>query len=421
MEQRRCCNLDWLEVHCLEPVGEPRDAAFYMRQGLHVVEREYGTRVYREMFTVHSLDDRPFVEVRRAPFSVGFQGIHAAEECHLRLVNAACYYEGAAALLADFMRRYGYQFNRIVRVDICLDFIRFDSGDEPARFVRRFFAGKYRKINQGNITSHGKDTWSGQEWNSLSWGAPKSDIGTKLYDKTLELYDPKSRTYGKPHIRFAWLSCGLVSDFHTCQLRLPDGTVTTPRIWRLEFSIRSSVKKWFVLHPDGHDKVYMSVRNTLDMYDSRDKLLTMFASLQPHYFRFKYFEEGQRKDRCRDKTLFDFSGAQVTYKIDKGSDVQRILGDTRRLTKPLDSLLEKIKQYRLSHSAKEIHEACDVLIRAIEGDLLRSDMANPWSWSELLALRQALSLKDSGSTKDVAVLMREIKELLRIHDKVAVF
>lgn len=75
----RCVNLDWLEVHCLEPVGIPHDAEYFRRAGLTVDERSYGTRVYRQMFTVHDALGHPFVEVRRDPFSVGVKGIHSPE------------------------------------------------------------------------------------------------------------------------------------------------------------------------------------------------------------------------------------------------------------------------------------------------------------------------------------------------------
>lgn len=64
----RCVNLDWLEVHAYEPSNDPHDANYFRRAGLDVSERGYGTRVYREMFTVCDPVGNPFVEVRRNPF-----------------------------------------------------------------------------------------------------------------------------------------------------------------------------------------------------------------------------------------------------------------------------------------------------------------------------------------------------------------
>lgn len=449
MPGTRCVNLDWLEVHALEPPQQPRDAVFFRSLGIEVVERAYGTRVYREMFTI-KMRGHDFLEVRRNPYSQGYQGLFAAEECHLRLVNSACYLDNAVQLLQQFMSTYGYQFNRISRADICLDFETFDKGDDPARFVARYFKHVYAKINQGNIRAHGSDSWSGQSWNSLSWGSLTSDIGTKLYNKTLELYDPHTDSFKKPYIRYAWQQCGLVDDFHSCTKQRPDGTSYRPQIWRVEFSIRSSVKKWFAIELDGKRKAYQSIRNTLDMYDSRPKLLTLFASLANHYFRFKYVEykrprrssivsdalsavqldashpliskddrQLQRKDRCRDKILFDFSGQQITYKVAR-EQIPQLLGD-RVTEKPLNTLIAKLRNYAQTHPAPDIHDACQVIIRSIQGDALRSELNCPWSYQDLIALQQALAQKVEGNASDVAVLMREIKNLLNINDNTAIF
>ena len=416
---QRCVNLDWLEVHCLEPYGDPHDAEYFRRVGLTVMERDYGTRVYKEMFTVNDAQGNPFVEVRRAPYSTGYAGIHDERECHLRLVNAACYLDNAADLMQQFIDTYHYEFNRITRVDICLDFERFDEGDDPAVFLSRYLRQVYSKINQGNITAHGADRWNGQVWNSVSWGSPTSAIGTKFYNKTMELYDPATGTYRKPHIRYAWLKCGLIDDFHKVLKRKDDGYYT-PQIWRVEFSIRSSVKKWFAIELNGEAKHYQSIRNTLDMYDCRDKLLTLFASLQQHYFHFKHYDKEQRKDRCPDKVLFRWSGLQVTYKVGR-DDTLSILGEGAKQSRPYDTLLKKLRLYQQEKPQKDIVEACQVIIRAIEGDMLRSDLRNPFSYHELLALQRALSMKASGDDTDVVVLMQEVKNLLKLNDKTAIF
>lgn len=416
---QRCINLDWLEVHCLEPYGDPHDAEYFRRVGLTVMERDYGTRVYKEMFTVNDAQGNPFVEVRRAPYSTGYAGIHDERECHLRLVNAACYLDNAAALMQQFIDTYHYEFNRIARADICLDFERFDEGDDPAVFLSRYLRQVYSKINQGNITAHGADRWNGQVWNSVSWGSPTSAIGTKFYNKTMELYDPATGTYRKPHIRYAWLKCGLIDDFHKVLKRKDDGWYT-PQIWRVEFSIRSSVKKWFAIELNGEAKHYQSIRNTLDMYDCREKLLTLFASLQQHYFHFKHYDKEQRKDRCPDKVLFRWNGIQMTYKVGR-DDTLSILGEGAKQSRPYDTLLKKLRLYQQEKPQKDIVEACQVIIRAIEGDYLRSDLRNPFSYHELLALQRALSMKASGDDTDVVVLMQEVKNLLKLNDKTAIF
>jgi hypothetical protein len=61
-------NLDWLECYCLESVENyPHDARYFQSLGYHVVQRDYGTPIYAEMFTIYDRDDHPLIEVRRDP------------------------------------------------------------------------------------------------------------------------------------------------------------------------------------------------------------------------------------------------------------------------------------------------------------------------------------------------------------------
>ena len=239
----RCINLDWLEICAMEPLAEPRDANYFRSCGSVVIEREYGSKVWRDIFTIEDEHGHAFMEVRRAPKSE----IIAQNITHLRLVNRYCYFEDAPDIMQAFLDTHGYEFHHITRVDICLDFEYFDYGDKPRDFMRRYIEGKFSKINQANVHAHGTDEWSGRVWNSVSWGAPSSDIGTKFYNKTLELYDPITKRYGKPYIREAWQAAHLVDDMTDCTKVGKDGERYTVEVWRVEFSIRSSVRKWFCI------------------------------------------------------------------------------------------------------------------------------------------------------------------------------
>lgn len=406
----RCVNLDWLEVFAREPAGAKLDSFFYREQNWYVKEREYGTRVYREMFSLCDNIGNVLLEIRRNPFSGGKVGIHDDNECHIRLHNRTCYFDNAAIFLNSFLTKYQYTDVRISRVDVCLDFSVFDYGDEPQAFVRRYFKHVYAKINQGNISSHGADTWSGQDWNSISWGSKSSMVSTKMYNKTKELYDAKQGKFGKPYIREAWFRCGLIDDI----LKVTkDGEKVD--IWRVEFSMKSSVKNWIPIELDGKDKNYYSMKNTLDVYDGREKLLVIFASLAQHYFRFKKFVEGVRKDRCPDKLLFDFSGVQTLYKIGKP--------DTALGTGELDSyayqkLQTLVEDYKFRHNGKKLHEACDILLNDLQERIMRSQLEDPWRRQELEELKLLLTLRfnDKSLTYDAA--MQEVQRLLAINKKV---
>ena len=405
MTVTRCCNLDWLEVACLEPKGEPRNRWFYEHAGYEVHPRDYGTSIFSEVLTLYDQHGDPFLEIRRGPKTT----ILAPEYCTLRLVNRYCYFDNAADLLRQFMTRYGYFFMRIARVDICLDFERFDSGDDPYKFIVRYLNGTYSKINQANVHSHGTDRWDGRDWNSLSWGSPTSDIGTKLYDKTMELFDPISQLYKKPYIREAWLQCGMVDNFTYCTKTKADGTIYTPRIWRLEFSIRSSVKNWFVINPNGDQKKKHSIRNTLDMYDSREKLLVMFFSLVRHYFRFKYYYEGIRKDRCPDKELFKLHNQEFIYKVGRDAVVQDNQPD-----RSIASLISKLITVRDRSIDTKVKTACNTVIDALRNRQVNIDTGGAETRDYIEALQYAFKWQMKGSQQSETALINEYKEILRL-------
>lgn len=438
MSKHRCINIDWLEVYALEDTARfPCDADYFRAQGYQVRERDYGTRVYREMFTILDWHDEPFIEVRRNPAStIALNGgLFPPESCHLRLSNRACYSPTAINDLREFMVRHNYTLGHIFRLDICLDFETFDRGDDPAKFIARYMSGKFSKVNQANITAHGTDRWEGRVWNSLSWGSPKSMVGTKIYCKTLELKQVKD----KPYIKFAWFEQGLIDDPINMTKRDQAGKLYTPNIWRVEFSIKSSAKRYLAIkRADGkHNKI--EIPHTLSTYDTPLKLEIIFASLAQHYFRFKHFEykdtspnrglskqallanvlddghklvrgrfelQPQRKDRCKDKVLFDFSANDTFYKID------RLASHTAK-TKPRQRLINLLHNYDLITTEPEVHKAIAVLVDYIERDILRDMNEQGTLTTEILALQRLIADRTRGiKDKSAAKQLEELETYL---------
>lgn len=407
---KRCVNLDWLEVHAREPIGQPHNADYFRACGCIVEEREYGTRVYREMFVICGTDGLPAIEVRRNPASSGLNGIHDAEETHIRLVNRLCYFDDTAEKFKSFLENHHYTDIRISRVDVCLDFVCFDFGDDPAKFIRRYLKHKYAKINQGNINAHGTDAWEGQEWNSLKWGSPISIVSTKMYNKTMELKDTKTNTFSKPYIRQAWLLCGFIDDM---QHVTKDGKEVN--VWRVEFSIKSAKMNWAPIELDGKPNKRYSLRNTLDVYAGREKLLTIFSSLSKHYFRFKKYKKGIRKDRCKDKKLFDFSGEQIVYKLTKENEV---CGDGNKELKRFTRLLQLLESYDMTRFNEEQKQAVQTIINALKEDNINSDLARPWSAEDKAIIRALCIRRMIEKNWKPAIIEQELREAFKISENV---
>lgn len=397
---KRCINIDWLEIYCLEDLQEPITPDRLTQNGEMVVSRDYGTRIYKEMFTVYDHFGDKCIEVRRNPASIiGQGGVLPINACHIRLVNRYCYANNPVDVLRNFISKYNLTVERISRIDICLDFERFDYKDIPQRFVQRYIKGKFTKVNQANVSAHGTDTWEQRTWNSLSWGSLKSPIGTKLYNKTLELQQVKD----KPYIRQAWFESELVDDPIALTKKRPDGQLEKPTIWRLEFSIRSPVKNWVTIEKDGNARQYRSIRNTLDMYDSREKLLAVFASLVQHYFHFKVYKMNKTKYECPDKLLFNFSTSESYYSVEHPSSS---LPKNNKLMR----LRLYLEQFGLTRIDPELKRNIASIIRVIDDEEASRLLADPYNKAQLKALRLAVAARFRGSEKDITELVDEILE-----------
>lgn len=380
------------------------NADYFRERGYFVSEREYGTRVYAEMFTVENKHGEPFVEVRRAPMSgnSSFTGLSDLS-CHLRLVNRACYSNSPVRDLAEFMIEHGYIFQRIFRIDICYDFRLFDSGDDPARFLRRYIENKYSKVNQCRVRVIGNDAWASFDWESIAWGAPSSMVGTKMYNKTKEL---KATGMKKPWIVQSWFTCGLIDD----PLNLPD-------VWRIEFSMHSSARNWIVIEDaDAKRSRKRAIPHRLDLFDSRDKLWQRFEELAHHYFQFRHVEyvaqvnSGQerklkRKDVCREKRLFDFNKDREFYKID---GLPRLDYSNDRV----NGLLRQLIKYREHHPDMELRKACDIVIDFMKRREL-SKLTVTGSADEINQIRLAIATRTNWDYQTVLEKAEEIHRLIK--------
>lgn len=380
------------------------NADYFRAHGYIVHEREYGTRVYNEMFTIEDGHGNNFVEVRRNPASgqSTFTGLSELS-CHLRLVNRACYSKSCVRDLAEFMVKHGYVFQRIFRIDLCYDFIRFDSGDDPARFLRRYIEKKYSKVNQCKVRVIGDDGWASFDWESVSWGAPTSMVGTKIYNKTKELAAGGNK---KPWIQQAWFESELIKD----PINLPD-------VWRIEFSLKSSARNWIVIEDaDSKHQKKRAIPHTLDLFDGRDKLWQRFEDMAHHYFQFRYVEylekvnsdgtrDLKRKDVCRQKQLFKFSEDRMFYTVDS---LARETIPNRE-----DGILKRhLSLYRERHADKDIRTAIDVLLNNLNRDELRRFTANGYA-AEIDKLRLAIATRTGWDYQRVIEVAEEIYKLTK--------
>lgn len=401
----RCCNIDWLEVYVLESIDRfPCNADYFRERGYFVNERDYGTRTYKEMFTIEDKQGNPWIEVRRNPASGNstFTGL-VPQSCHLRLVNQQCYCADCVDRLRQFMLLHDYQFQRIFRIDVCYDFKEFDTGDKPAKFARRYVEKVYRKINQCHLSAWADDNWTDFQWESLSWGSPSSMVSTKMYNKSKELASPKK---DKPYIRYAWFMAGLISNPITGEYTDEKGNTSVPDVWRIEFSMKSAARDWLVIESQAKKKVEKTrIPHRLELFDNPDKLWQRFQDLSYHYFRFKIYEEGQRKDRCNDKILFYWDRNRKVMRLDTVPPASHPDRDDV-------ILMRRLQRYAQKHFDKKINDACQAIIDAIKRrELIRLNSENLSVQVE--AMQRVIAMKMGGNQEDTTTLVNRIITLLQ--------
>lgn len=423
----RCVNIDWLEVYCEESNDEyPCNADYFTRRGYVVREREYGTRVYEEMFYILDRNGNDMFEVRRNPKSGDstFVGL-SPQSTHIRLCNWVCYQSNCVQLLRDFLVRHNYIFHRIYRIDVCYDFERFDSGDKPERVARRIVEKTYLKMNQTKIHAIGDDNWGGYAWETLSWGSLTSMVSTKLYNKTKELAATGNK---KPYILTQWMMAGLIDNPVTQVKYGKDGSQYKPDIWRVEFSIKSKADSWLILEDISGKRVKKkAVPHSLSLFDSQDKLWQRFQDLAYHYFRFKvktykkqkrgvagfalgqiesnHDPELQRKDRMPEKVLFHYDQDREFMHIQNVPKPSKPYHDG-------EVLRRRLINYAATHPDHKIREACKVLVDSIDvRDIYRyTDNFDIW---QVKALQGAIQLKMGGDERSTLEIIAQLEELIK--------
>lgn len=411
----RCVNIDWLEVSCDESWQKyPCDADYFRGQGYMVHEREYGTRVWGQMFTIEDSEGHDWIEIRRCPPSGNseFKGL-TEFSCRIRLVNAQCYVKNCTQKLLEFLVRHDYTFKRIARIDICYDFELFDSGDAPARFARRYIERKFRKINQCKVRVIGDDNWTDFDWESLSWGSPTSMVSTKMYNKSREL---ETVSKHKTYIPMSWFECGLIDDPINRTKHREDGSVYKPEIWRIEFSMKSKADRWLVIEKQGGKRVEKkAIPHTPDMFDAPDKLWQRFQDLAFHYFRFVHAEFNEQPDEdgnpvpklkhlCTEKQLFKWDADREFMQLD-----MCIPGAKPNMQDNV--LLRRLRSYQQQTTDPNQYKACDVIIEALQKrDAIR--YTSHQTWAETEALKRAWQMKWHDPETDIIEAVETIKQQL---------
>lgn len=356
--KHRCVNLDWLEVFCEEDPHFPLIVENMQSLGWIVEQRAYGTPMYAEMYTLFR-GNNPILEVRRNPYSKKSEGgIFADGACHIRYCNRTCYGMSPLQEMREFINHARLTYHNISRVDICMDFLRFEDKNEtsPRSFIINYLNGHLVKVGQNKIRGVSKEVSTitegedvsfagricgiGNKVNSLKWGGKKCPVSTKLYNKSLEMREQKQKDY----IVDQWVAAGMVkrelkTDGHgtTKEVLTHDGKEVD--VWRLEYSIKLGGNT-FVETSQGE-----VIDFSLSAIDTRDKLLSIFCALSNRYFDLRYSRKtstgkAEKSTRLKHMKIIASKLMERAYKpmqLSVKKDLDRF---KRMLLKKLSSMME---------------------------------------------------------------------------------
>ena len=374
----KCVNLDWLEVYCIEPIDMP--AQYFQNLGWQVNVREYGTPLYQEMFTLLTEHGKPFIEIRRNPYSLKENGgIFEHGSCHIRLSNRTLYQYSPIQILQGFLDKYNYQLKGITRIDIACDQLVFDNGMDPQKLITDYMAGSILKNRNSRINVHGTEKADGRNWNSIKWGSASSPLSTKIYDKTLELKEASDKLY----IKDAWVRAGLcdlqkvvytykdkktgTEEKRSKMVIVKAGTKTEEertideveevKIWRVEFSIKSEARNWITI--DNQHTLSIS----LTKFQSRERCLLMFLLLSKwcmNFVKAEYNESGNliRKDRSTIIKLYSEKNLEKTFKPHRVTEQE----DPTRTQKIIYNRLVRMSHDKSGNVPDEVKEMCLKLV-----------------------------------------------------------
>lgn len=328
--------IDWLEVFV--DLRDGFTVQEFEDAGCHVEMREYGTRIYNIMATIHDPMLHGGFEIRCSPKSSAILSVSAA---HLKVLNKDCYMQDPAAFIWSVICKYGMTYRSISRVDIASDFVTFDSGIDPTAFIRRVLAGTYRRAKKSVRRDVVQDSWDNCTPNYMAYQG--RDVTVRLYDKTLELVQvatPQKRAY----IASLWVREGLIQSAASIFDK------DAPHVFRLEFQISSSSKDWVL------DGTGQFVEASIDTLCSAPETLTLFAALMKTYFDFYVYKKDSDPTSCVPVRLMDCTKGMPILRPVTSREVQQA---SVRLE--LLEVAEKLRSWSERYSFREFRDSFEGL------------------------------------------------------------
>ena len=255
--------------------------------------QEYGTKNFEILEKVY-LQGALFATVQRKPRSEILQPYAAI----IKIENSILYYADAELIIANFLQQCQLSILNITRVDIAVDFRKFQKGLLPQNLIKGFMREKYLKNGRGKYTIIGNQK-NALDVSYLRFGTKSSDVNVYLYNKSLEM---REKVF-KPYIFEQWkqLAGSPLED-----------------VWRLEFSL-SAKATTFLNEETGEIECI-----DLSILSNNDQKKRIVSALEDRYFEFKINDGQANKSRMKRLQLLGLKSTGFTNRyMPAGSDIYK--------------------------------------------------------------------------------------------------
>lgn len=316
----RCINIDWLQVYGLL-ADEMKVVELATSAGYKIKDNDRGTRHFAKWYTLYTKCGQfQLAQICCCPFSVKGQekgGIFIKGSATIQLCNRFCYAPNQLAILAEICTTLCFKFKSISRLDLCLDFQRFDNAMKPQTLIRGFYNSDFWKMDYAKALGVGEQ---GRVYKpqTLTFSGKNSAIGVKMYNKSLEMKE----VHEKPYIRDAWSECGLINN---------------DDVWRLEVSIKSDGRT--IVNIGTGEVVKFGLRDI----DTPEKRHDLFFLMIDKKFVWKYNRGESSKSKAKRIQLFNINDDVKVWKPIKLTNAHDYTKRAKTLVNALRDMLDDDK------------------------------------------------------------------------------
>lgn len=271
-------NVDWLQVFCHDDNDGMLHVLYFNSSSYEFKLLPHSSRHFAEIWEVLTEDGDKYAVIQRKPHS----SILSSDAAIVQLCNRELYKTHYALDFRLFLSAHGFRYKSISRLDVCFDSTCLRNGLTHSNLIKGIITGKYLKNNQSRVKWHFDamaTVGRPMECNSCSFGSQSSSVSSKMYNKSLEMRQEKS----KPYIIENWEI---------------NGIDTSQDVWRIELSIKSDATNTI---RTSTGEIYRLHSDSLEL---QTQVEDIFFSYAEKYFSFKRNDGKKNKTRMPNLDIF---------------------------------------------------------------------------------------------------------------------